>query len=178
MFPCLVLTPWMAPHQVVVWQRAISMSYLHEVDVLEQYEEAARSPSIVIRFPAVARLNKQLVTMKKDVKFSRQNVYARDSYRCQYCGVKPQSPKGLNYDHVIPRSKGGKTNWENVVACCLACNTRKADRTPKQAGMVLRRQPVRPHTLPMSASPVDLPAVVPELWLPYLNDRMAALKVG
>lgn len=177
MFPCLVLTPWMSPHQVAPWQKAISQVYTGEIDVLEQYSEAARSPSITIYFPCVARLNRKLVGDKKDVKFSRANVYARDKYTCQYCQHK-KLPSQLNYDHVIPRSKGGKTNWENIVTSCIPCNLRKGNQTLKQAGMVLKRQPTRPHSLPMSASPILLPAKVPELWLPYLNDRLASLQVG
>lgn len=177
MFTCLVLTPWMAPHQLAPWQRAISQEYLGEVDVLERYEEEARSPSITIRFPAVARLNKALITMKKDVKFSRANIYARDSYRCQYCGAKP-TLKGLNYDHVVPRSRGGPTTWENIVTACLPCNLRKGDKSLKQAGMTLRKKPERPRSLPMSASPIQLPVTVPELWVPYLSDRLASLQIA
>ena len=178
MFTCLILTPWMAPHQLAPWERAISQEYLGEVDVLERYEEEARSPSITIRFPCVARLNRHLISMKKDVKFSRANVYARDGYRCQYCGTKPSTPKGLNYDHVVARARGGKTTWENVVASCITCNLRKGSQTLKQAGMTLRKQPTRPHSLPMSASPLQLPAALPELWLPYLNDRLASLQIA
>jgi 5-methylcytosine-specific restriction endonuclease McrA len=177
MFPCLVLTPWMVPHQCVPWQKAISMEYTVEVNVLERYEEVARSPSLEIRFPAVAQLRKQLISEKKDVKFSRANVYARDKYACQYCGHK-KPPNQLNYDHVVPRSKGGLTTWENIVTSCIPCNLRKGNHTLKQAGMVLKRQPHRPRSLPMSASPIILPHAVPELWLPYLNDRMAQLQVG
>lgn len=177
MFPCLVLTPWMSPHQVAPWQKAISQAYTGEVDVLEQYSETASSPSITIHFPCVARLNKSLVSEKKDVKFSRANVYARDGYKCQYCGHK-KPPSQLNYDHVIPRSKGGPTNWENIVTSCIDCNLKKGSKTLKQAGMVLKRRPTRPHSLPMAASPILLPARVPDLWLPYLNDRMARLQVG
>jgi 5-methylcytosine-specific restriction endonuclease McrA len=177
MFPCLILTPWFTPHDVAPWQRAISSEYTGEVDVLERYEEEARSPSITIRFPCVARLVKKLVTEKKDIKFSRSNIYARDQYSCQYCGAK-LPVKQLNYDHVIPRSKGGKTDWSNVATSCFSCNSRKGNKTLKQAGMTLRKQPTRPRSLPMSASPILLPAKVPELWLPYLNDRLARLQIA
>lgn len=177
MFPCLILTPWMAPHQIAPYQRSICQEYLGEIDVLERYEEVARSPSITIRFPCVARLNKTLISERKDIKFSRANVYARDGYRCQYCGQKKIASQ-LNYDHVIPRSKGGKTNWENIVASCISCNLKKGDKTLKQAGMVFLKKPVKPRSLPMSASPVALPKEVPDLWLPYLNDRLASIKVG
>lgn len=175
MFPCLVLTPSWLPHQVVVWQKAVSMQYTGELDVLEQYEEECRSPSITIRFPCVARLTKRLAHSRNDVKFSRSNLYARDHYECQYCGKRP-GPKGLNYDHVIPRSKGGKTDWCNVVASCIPCNLRKGHKSLKQAGMTLRSLPVKPKSLPMSASPVLLPASVPSLWLPYLSDRITQLQ--
>jgi 5-methylcytosine-specific restriction endonuclease McrA len=177
MFTCLVLTPWMSPHQCVPWQKAISMEYTNEVNVLERYEEEARSPSITIRFPCVTQLRKKLIGEKKDVKFSRANVYARDKYTCQYCGHK-KPPSQLNYDHVIPRSKGGPTTWENIVTSCIPCNLRKGHKTLEQAGMVLKRRPHKPRSLPMSASPIIMPAKVPELWLPYLNDRMAQLEVG
>lgn len=176
-YPCLVLTPWMVPHQVAPWQKAISQLYTGEVDVLEQYAETASSPSITIHFPCVARLNKMLVSTRKDIKFSRANVYARDGYRCQYCHLK-KLPSQLNYDHVVPRSKGGKTNWENIVTSCITCNLKKGDKTLKQAGMVLKKMPTRPHSLPMTASPLELPAIVPGLWEPYLSDRMARLQVG
>jgi 5-methylcytosine-specific restriction endonuclease McrA len=177
MFTCLVLTPWMSPHQCVAWQRAISMEYTNEIDVFERYEEEARSPSVTIRFPAVARLTRKLASEKKIVKFSRPNVYARDKYRCQYCGQK-KLPAQLNYDHVTPRSKGGKTDWQNIVTSCIACNLKKGNKTLKQSGMVLLKQPEQPKSLPLSATPVLLPAKIPELWLPYLSDRMAQVQVG
>lgn len=176
-YPCLVLTPWMATHQVVGWEKAISMLYTGEIDVLEQYAESARSPSVTIRFPAVGRLTKRLSSTKTDVKFSRANVYARDRYTCQYCGARPGA-KGLNYDHVVPRSKGGETTFENIVTSCHPCNSRKGHKTLRQAGMTIRRLPVKPRSLPMTATPVPLPNPVPELWVPYLTDRMAQLQVG
>ena len=177
MYPCLLLTPWFTPHASIAWQKAISQEYAGEIDVLERYEEEARSPSITIRFPAVARLVKKLNTEKRDLKFSRANVYARDQYRCQYCGHR-KPPTQLNYDHVVPRSKGGSTTWCNVVASCIPCNLRKGNKTLKQSGMRLLKEPVKPHSLPMTASLVSLPSVVPELWKPYLHDRLAALQVG
>ena len=87
-FPCLILTPWMALHQIRPWQKAIAMAYVGEINVLEKYVEEARSPSISIRFPAVGQLVKQMSRDKHDVKYSRSNLYARDNHTCQYCGVK------------------------------------------------------------------------------------------
>jgi 5-methylcytosine-specific restriction endonuclease McrA len=85
------------------------------------------------------------------VTFSRRNVYKRDHYTCQYCGAQPGGEE-LTIDHVRPRAQGGISSWENCVLACIACNKRKADRTPEQAGMRLRKRPVRPAWKPMYAS--------------------------
>jgi 5-methylcytosine-specific restriction endonuclease McrA len=85
------------------------------------------------------------------VAFSRRNIFKRDHYACQYCGVQPAVDE-LSIDHVLPRSHGGTSTWENCVLACLACNKRKADRTPAQAGMKLRKQPVRPQWKPLYAA--------------------------
>jgi 5-methylcytosine-specific restriction endonuclease McrA len=175
MFACLILTPWMAPHQVIPWEKAISQEYTSEIDVLERYDEAARSPSVTIRFPAVARLSGWLSHTRTDIKFSRATIYQRDRYTCQYCGARPGA-KGLNYDHVVPRCRGGETTFENIVCSCHACNLRKGSKTLRQAGMVLRKLPVKPRLLPMAGSPIPLPKTVPELWLPYLTDRLATMR--
>jgi 5-methylcytosine-specific restriction endonuclease McrA len=164
---CLVLTPWMSPHQSISWQEAVTLVFLKKADVLEEYEATVSSPSMTIQLPAVLRLKKQVVRMKKDVKFSRVNVYQRDSYTCQYCcNKKPASQ--LNYDHVIPRSRGGKTVWENIVTSCVKCNLHKDNRTPEEAGMRLLRKPQKPKSLPLTSIFV-LPREVPEEWLVYLH---------
>jgi 5-methylcytosine-specific restriction endonuclease McrA len=84
------------------------------------------------------------------VSFSRRNIFKRDHYTCQYCGAQPGSEE-LSIDHVVPRSRGGQSSWENCVLACIPCNTRKADRLPRQAGMKLRKQPERPAWKPMYA---------------------------
>jgi 5-methylcytosine-specific restriction endonuclease McrA len=166
--PCLVLTPRMTPHEAVSLERAICLAYLRKVDVLEVYEAVVHSPSLEMQVPAVVRLtSKAMPHEMRDVKFSRPRVYQRDGHRCQYCGVKKRASE-LNYDHVIPRSKGGPTNWTNIVTSCLVCNGRKGGRTPKEAGMRLLRKPRAPESLPLVGL-VALPSDVPELWLPYLE---------
>ena len=85
------------------------------------------------------------------VSFSRRNIFKRDHYACQYCGTQPAVDE-LSIDHVLPRSQGGTSTWENCVLACLACNKRKADRTPAQAGMTLRKLPVRPQWKPLYAA--------------------------
>ena len=85
------------------------------------------------------------------VTFSRRNVAKRDHHTCQYCGAQPGG-EGITIDHVVPRSQGGASSWTNCVAACVACNARKADRTPEQAGMRLRRRPTRPEWRPLYAA--------------------------
>ena len=162
----LMLTPWMAPHKIISWQRAVSLAYLRKVDVLETWDEELRGPSTTMMVPAVVRLTKGAVSTKQSVRFSRMNVFTRDKFRCQYCGDK-KPVRQLNYDHVVPRVKGGKTVWENIVTACYACNSKKGSRTPEAAGMKLLRKPVKPAYLPV-VPPVRLDdGHVPELWQPY-----------
>ena len=85
------------------------------------------------------------------VSFSRRNIFKRDRYTCQYCGVQPGSEE-LTIDHVLPRSHGGTSTWENCVLACVGCNKRKADRTPHGAGMRLRTEPTRPRWKPLYAT--------------------------
>ncbi len=87
---------------------------------------------------------------RTQVKFTRRNIYARDSSRCQYCGKK-FSTSELSLDHVVPRSQGGVSSWANIVCCCITCNVRKGGRTPEQAHIKLIRQPVKPKRSPMIA---------------------------
>jgi 5-methylcytosine-specific restriction endonuclease McrA len=161
----LLLTPWMTPHNIVSWQTAITLHFLGKVEILEEYDEEIRSPSLILRAPAVARLKTPVGSIKRGVKFSRVNVFTRDNFRCQYCGER-KTMRELNYDHVIPRMQGGRTVWDNIVTSCYSCNDRKAGRTPEQAGMRLLRAPYRPKTLPISYLPIDIKSV-PMEWAGY-----------
>jgi 5-methylcytosine-specific restriction endonuclease McrA len=161
----LVLTPWMAPFRVVSWKEAVSKLYEGKYEVIAEYAETVSSPSVTMNVPAVVRSKKATPRMKRAVKFSRLNVYARDNFTCQYCGAQKPTDK-LNYDHVVPRKRGGPTTWENVVCSCYTCNTKKGARTPAEAGMVLRKLPVKPKTLPIT--PVRmLIRKVPAEWEPF-----------
>lgn len=168
----LVLTPWMSPHRVVPWETAVCLFYMDKVEVLEEYDEVVRSPSIELRVPAVVRLKRGISNHKKGVKFSRVNVMTRDHFCCQYCGAK-HTMKDLNYDHVVPRKLGGRTVWENIVTSCYPCNDKKAGRTPQQAGMKLIKQPVRPKVLPLSAPSIPR-GNIPEVWAFYLTAQQMA----
>jgi len=165
----LMLTPWMAPQRVISWQRAVVLLYLGKVEVLEEYDDWLVAPSTAIRTPAVVRLSPHVtggsVSRKNKVRFSRTNVFTRDGFRCQYCGDRKGTDE-LNYDHVVPRVRGGKTGWENIVTSCYACNDRKGSRTPDQAGMKLLRKPFKPTSLPL-APVLRSGKDVPSAWRVY-----------
>jgi 5-methylcytosine-specific restriction endonuclease McrA len=101
------------------------------------------------------------------VRFSRANVYTRDRSECQYCGRRLPRAR-LNLDHVVPRSRGGKSAWENVVCSCIECNRRKGDRTPREAGMLLVRRPFRPQWSPFVARSHRFKRY--DDWLPFLGE--------
>ena len=104
-----------------------------------------------LRVPEVLSLTRYDRPRETAVTFSRRNIFKRDHGTCQYCGVRPGSPE-LTIDHVLPRAQGGVSRWDNCVLACVECNSRKANRTPDQAGMKLRRPPIRPHWRPLYAS--------------------------
>lgn len=143
----LVLDATYAPVARVSWQRALTLFFANKVEVLEKYEDRkVRSVTLEVHVPAVIRFFRAHAR-KKGVKFSRDNVYARDKGRCQYCGRKVARDEAT-YDHVVPRGQKGPTNWENVVIACVPCNQKKGCRTPIQAGMTLLSFPHRPKSLP------------------------------
>jgi 5-methylcytosine-specific restriction endonuclease McrA len=144
----LVLSHAYEPVAHVPWQRAITLLFEGKVEVVEEYENrSVRSVTLEIKIPAVIRFLRAVHSRKRAIKFSRENVYARDSGRCQYCNKRVPRPEAT-YDHVTPRSQGGQTTWENVVIACTPCNQRKGGRTPQQAKMHLLSVPVRPKKLP------------------------------
>jgi len=101
-----------------------------------------------IAIPRIIRLLGYDKLPRQDVKFNRRNLYARDGNRCQYCGKRMPTPE-LSLDHVLPRSQGGKTTWDNIVCCCIKCNVKKGGRTPEQANMHLITRPVKPRRSPV-----------------------------
>jgi len=124
----------------------MKLVFLGKVEVLEESERVVHSSRFSVPVPAVIRLVRFVRFRRWDVKFSRENIYARDKYRCQYCSVE-LAVKDLTCDHVIPRSQGGSTEWTNIVTCCGGCNRKKGGRTPGQAGLRLLKKPARPSWL-------------------------------
>lgn len=162
----LLLTQGYEPIKIIPWQRAMTLLTLDKVEVVEEYDKEIRGTSMIINVPSVVRLRKAFRRFAKPVKFSRVNIYARDDYRCQYCGAKCSIDQ-LTYDHVVPRSRGGRTSWDNIVSCCYACNARKANRTPAEAKMMLRSTPVRPTWMPAIQIRVSTKSV-PDAWRDYV----------
>ena len=169
----LVLNSYMQPHRVCCWQDAVTELFTGKVEVLAEYDEVIyknEERGVTMLMPAVVRLIKSTSSFKKGVKFSRVNVMSRDNFVCQYCG-KRHEMSGLNYDHVVPRAKGGKTIWENIVTSCYACNDKKGSKTVAEAKMKLLRKPFKPKTLPL-AQPVLTLKYVPDEWRPFIPDAM------
>jgi 5-methylcytosine-specific restriction endonuclease McrA len=162
----LLLNSTFEPLKVVSWKKAIIMVMLGKVEVIEEYEKMIRGVRFAIKLPAVIRLNRFIKRKTPIVKFSRQNLYIRDGGRCQYCGASYEE-KELTYDHVIPRSRGGQTEWTNIVTCCIRCNLKKGGRTPEEAGMFLIRRPRAPIWIPLLTMSLGIKET-PEPWKNYL----------
>ena len=162
----LLLNITYEPLRVINWKKAITLFVLGKVEVLEEYGREIRSVSFTIKLPAVVRLLRMVKRPNAPVKFSRQNIYTRDKYTCQYCGERLPSEE-LTYDHVIPKSREGKTKWTNIVTCCIACNRKKGGRTPEEAHMRLIRPPSCPTWLPALKITIGF-REVPKSWRDYL----------
>lgn len=127
---------------------------LSELDAPEAHEAYVQTVRLRVRVPKVLLLRSYDKLPMQEVRFTRENLFERDHYRCQYCGDHFAGHE-LNMDHVIPRAKGGRTSWENIVTSCISCNTRKANRLPHQASMHLIKKPERPRWRPFISSLID-----------------------
>lgn len=164
----LIVNAGYEPVKVVSWRKAIVLWLQDKVEVLEYHSQTVSSPSKSFQLPSVIRLKSYMRPyFSMTVRLSRQNIFLRDHSTCQYCRVR-LSEKRLTIDHVIPLSKGGRHEWNNVVAACSACNNKKGSRTPDQAGMRLLKTPARPKWLPTHELDVK-PDRMPMAWQPYLR---------
>ncbi|AEI66797.1 HNH endonuclease [Corallococcus macrosporus] len=177
----LVLNRYYQPVHVTSVKRAFSLLYLGVAKAIDSqyrlYEfadwaELSATQDCITTIDRTIRVPRVLVLSAYDhlprgrVRFSRLNIYARDNDTCQYCGQNlPRSE--LNLDHVMPRTQGGKTTWENVVCSCVPCNLRKGGRTPEQAHMKLLKKPVRPRWTPLFRGATR--KVTYREWLPFLH---------
>lgn len=167
--PVLVLNRLWQPVNICSARRAFALLYLGHAEVVHTDEqnnfythdidswmtstrdaknmEVVRTISCTFGLPSIIVLQIFDRLPKKDVKFTRQNIFERDDHECQYCG-KSFEPKELNLDHVVPRDKGGKNSWDNIVTSCIRCNTRKANKLPHEARMFPRKEPKAPTWRP------------------------------
>jgi 5-methylcytosine-specific restriction endonuclease McrA len=133
---------------------------------LAPHEPCIRTVSFRIRVPRVILLLFFDRLPRKEVKFTRHNIFERDKNTCQYCG-RTCDRRELNLDHVLPRDRGGPTSWENIVCSCIDCNTHKANRTPQEAGMRLIRKPKRPKWRPFAQ--ITLGLEYDESWRHFID---------
>jgi 5-methylcytosine-specific restriction endonuclease McrA len=164
----LVLNATYEPLCVVSSRRALLLTLDGKAEVIAPTENVFRSALMTMPEPSVVRLNYFVkVPYQARIALNRRAVFARDGHRCQYCGASAE-----NIDHVIPKSKGGRHAWDNVVAACRPCNTRKRDRLLEDSGMFLRRMPTVPRERAWIL--VANGSVRPE-WEPYLRPSAATL---
>lgn len=180
--PVLVLNRNYQPVNVTSVRRALVMLYIGAAHVMDdeyqlfdfdswaalsaEYGETVGTVRQRIKVPRIVVLQVYDRVPVGRIRFSRHNIFARDNHVCQYCG-KTFPRKQLNLDHVIPRSRGGRSNWENIVTSCVPCNFKKGGRTPEEANMKLLRRPKKPRWSEL-VHPPRLRVRYRE-WLPFLN---------
>ncbi len=143
-------------------QRATILVILEKAELVEALPRRfIRSPSYRLPWPSIVRLKAFVRVPYKNILLSRKNVLRRDHFRCQYCGSRDR----LTIDHIMPRSRGGRDTWDNLVAACVPCNNKKGNRTPAEAGMTLLKKPFRPSHVMFIR---DYVGTVDETWKPYL----------
>lgn len=159
----LVLNNDFSPLTVCSVYRAFLLVFTSKAEMLSSEEGGfLRSISKSFPKPSVIRINRYVNIPYKGVVLTRHNIFKRDNYECQYCGVS----KNLTLDHLIPRSKGGKSSWKNLVTACKKCNAGKGDYSPEQAGLILKKAPIKPSYIMFLR---ETSGRLKEDWLPYLK---------
>lgn len=166
----LVLDSTYFPVRIVSWQKAMILLFTGRAEMVTHYKERKIS-GVTENFtlPKILRLYSRHKSDKK-VRFSRHNVFWRDSFVCQYCYLKHPASQ-LTIDHVLPQSRGGKTSWENVVSACSPCNTKKGNKLPHEANMKLIKKPVQPKWSPQIC--LRLKRDDPEEWSQWFHLKPA-----
>lgn len=162
----LLLNASYEPLKIISWKRALTLFFTGKVEVIDEYDLNIRSVSLVVKAPAVVRLLQYVKIGRKAPPLCRVNILARDNFECQYCG-RDLSSKEATLDHVLPKSRGGRTTWTNIVCCCTSCNRKKGRYTPEEAGMPLKIQPVKPNWLPVLT--MRLNGKIPNSWHSFLS---------
>ena len=147
------------------WQDVVKAVFLDRVDIIAEYDTVVRSPSFEMRLPSVIAL-REFVHQDRSPAFTRFNVFLRDGFKCVYCG----SHEELTFDHVVPRSKGGKTSWTNIATACSPCNLKKGGRLLKESGLSLGRKPERPSNYQLQEVGRRFPPnYLHATWMDYLS---------
>lgn len=126
------------------WQDAVKAVFMERVNIVSEYEQEVRSPSFSMKLPSVIAL-KSYIPLSSRPAFTRFNVFLRDNFICQYCASPFPVPE-LTFDHVVPVSRGGRTNWDNVVTACTICNLKKSNYLPREIGMYPRQDSFAPSS--------------------------------
>jgi 5-methylcytosine-specific restriction endonuclease McrA len=169
--PCLVLNADFRPLSYYPlslwsWQEAIKNVFLDRVNIVATYDKALRSPTCEFPAPSVVSL-REYVAQDRPPAFTRFNLFLRDGFSCVYCGW--DAKEDLTFDHLTPRSKGGRTTWSNIVTACAPCNLRKGGRMPSEADMHPSRKPYRPTMRELQAMGRRFPPnFLHQSWLDYL----------
>lgn len=159
----LILNQNYEPLSVTEVKKAFVISFLGKAQVIETYKgESLNTINASFPVPSVVRLKNYVRIARRTLSPTRKNILKRDGYRCQYCGTKIGP---MTVDHVIPRTMGGKDTWENLVCACVKCNTRKGDRSLREARFELIRVPRRPHFFYLVHNIINIPDPT---WRPYL----------
>ncbi|MEM9739422.1 MAG: HNH endonuclease [Pseudomonadota bacterium] len=146
------------------WQDVVKAVFLNRVEVIAEYDHVVRSPSFEMRLPSVIAL-REFIRQDRPPAFTRFNLFLRDGFKCVYCS----SEVDLTFDHVVPRSRGGRTSWTNIVTACSPCNLKKGGRMPKDANMFPSRTPVRPTNYQLQEIGRRFPPNhLHETWMDYL----------
>lgn len=148
------------------WQDTLKAVFLDRVDVVAEYDTVVKSPTFSMRLPSVVSL-KTYVNHARRPAFTRFNVFLRDGFTCQYCGDGDR--ENLTFDHLVPRSRGGRTTWLNIVTACSPCNLRKGNRMPGDVGMHPRQRPYAPNMFELNEKGRAFPPnYLHESWHDYL----------
>lgn len=166
----LVLNSDYEPLNVCNMRRAFVLLYLGKADILHAVEdhnvpELFTEDGRVLPAPSVVRLRYNVRRPLPELKLSRRSIFARDNYTCQYCGLQSRD---LTIDHILPKRLGGGLQWENLVACCRRCNTRKGDKLLQHSGMKLARPPRRPRYVPYISLTKYINGTKNDIWRDYL----------
>jgi 5-methylcytosine-specific restriction endonuclease McrA len=157
----LVLNSDYVPINVANLRRSFRLVYNGKAEVISEDKTPIVTSAKTFKRPLVIRLYNYVYVPFRKVQLSRYNVYKRDGYKCVYC----PSKKDLTLDHVMPKSRGGKNTWKNLVTCCGSCNVSKGDRTPEEADMKMRTEPYKPGFFTFLK---NFNGSVEESWKPYI----------